>query len=54
MKPKKDEILSISKAIYKHYNINKDDLYIDPERIAIIFLIVQAGLVMLLLLYLVM
>tara|TARA_R110002074_G_scaffold78639_1_gene177901 strand:+ start:2234 stop:2500 length:267 start_codon:yes stop_codon:yes gene_type:complete len=36
MKPKKDEISSISKAIYKHYNINKDDLYIDPERIAII------------------
>lgn len=36
MKPKKDEISSISKAIYKHYNLNKDDIYIDPERIAII------------------
>tara|TARA_B100000214_G_scaffold361641_1_gene325250 strand:- start:408 stop:671 length:264 start_codon:yes stop_codon:yes gene_type:complete len=36
MKPKKDEISSISKAIYKHYNLNKDDIYIDPDRIAII------------------
>tara|TARA_R100000329_G_scaffold79560_1_gene68096 strand:- start:5148 stop:5411 length:264 start_codon:yes stop_codon:yes gene_type:complete len=36
MKPKKDEISSISKAIYKHYNLNKDDIYIDTDRIAII------------------
>tara|TARA_R100000231_G_scaffold124284_1_gene94536 strand:- start:262 stop:525 length:264 start_codon:yes stop_codon:yes gene_type:complete len=36
MKPKKDEISSISKAIYKHYNLNKDDIYIEPDRIAII------------------
>tara|TARA_B110000438_G_C15310145_1_gene435012 strand:+ start:232 stop:510 length:279 start_codon:yes stop_codon:yes gene_type:complete len=36
MKVKKDEYVAISKAIYKHYNINKDDLYIDPDRIAII------------------
>ncbi len=36
MKPKKDEISSISKAIYNYYELSKDDLYIDPERIAII------------------
>ena len=36
MKPKKDEISSISKAIYNYYELSKDDLYVDPDRIAII------------------
>jgi len=36
MKATKEELKSISKAIYKHYSINKDDLYIDPDRVAII------------------
>jgi len=36
MKATKEELKAISKAIYKHYSINKDDLYIDPDRVAII------------------
>jgi len=36
MKATKEELKSISKAIYKHYSINEDDLYIDPDRVAII------------------
>ena len=36
MKPNKKEVKGIREAIYKHYNMNKDDLYIDSDRIAII------------------